>query len=543
MAQVKNRILISAAVVLYAANVFAQSADPARAHQRLSQEYAIANQPQAALDEIERALAIEPVNPEFLRARGTLATWLGDYARAQDSYRRLLESAPADVDAMVSLARVSAWAGQTDEAVDAYRRYLQTSPDQPAVWLELARTERWRGNFGGALDVLSGYRARFGESTDYSRELAAVLARAGQPARAEAVLEPLLRQDPDNFDLNLTQTIALAMQHRTRDAMDALDTVRRLQPNGAETQELERVVRTLLGSTIEPSAGFYSDSDSLQVSRFAPKAAISLAPGTTLDGGYEREALEARRGSGLEQKTGELDARHDHGWIGLTHRIGAVTLQGHVGRAAVNEAGHDLTTYAIGADISPADGFKLSLERSSAFLVVSPRTIGLGLSRLDHRLQVEWLPTVRTHVSLGALYQELSDGNRRWEVFFSPRRSVARTEWLNVDLGLSAYQFGATRDLDNGYYDPRRYESYSLVAYPYVKLGRYAGLGLTAAIGLQRDDASRTFRFGGNAAVEATFGIDTPWALKVSGSATRNQRLASGAFQGYGSSVALVRRF
>ena len=474
---------------------------------------------------------MEPANPEFLRARGTLATWIGDYARAQDSYRRLLKSAPGDVDAMVGLARVSAWAGQTDESVDAYRRYLQTSPDQPAVWLELARTERWRGNFGGALDVLSGYRSRFGESSDYSRELAAVLARAGQPARAEAVLEPLLRQDPDNFDLNLTRTIALANQRRTRDAFEALDAVRRLQPNGPETQELERVVRTLLGSTVEPGAGFYSDSDSLQVSRFAPKAAIPLAPGTMLDGGYEREALEARPGSGLEQNTGELDARHDHGWIGLAHRIGAVTLQGHVGRAAVNEAGHNLTTYAIGADLNPVDGFKVSLERSSAFLVVSPRTIGLGLSRLDHRVQLEWLPTVRTHLSLGGLYQELSDGNRRWDVFFSPRLSVARTEWLNVDLGVSAYQFGATQDRDNGYYDPRRYESYSLVAYPYVKLGRYAGLGLTVAIGLQRDDASRTFRFGGNAAIEATFGIDTPWAAEGKRQRDSNQRSTAARFR------------
>ena len=290
-------------------------------HERLSQGYALTNQPQAALEAIERALALEPDRPEFLRARGTLATWVGDYARAQDSYRRLLKSRPADVEVSLSLARVSAWAGKTDEAVEAYRRYLQASPDRASIWLELARTETWRGNYGAALEALSGYHARFGESTEYSRELAAVLARAGQPARAEEVLEPLLRQDFDNYDLNLTRTIALATQGRRREAFDALDAVRRLQPGRRDTQELERVLRTMLGSTAEPGGSFYSDSDSLQVQRFAPKATISLASGTALAVGYERELLRARNASGLEQTSGATNARHDHGWFGVTQRL------------------------------------------------------------------------------------------------------------------------------------------------------------------------------------------------------------------------------
>ena len=89
----------------------------------------------------------------------------------------------------------------------------------------------------------------------------------------------------------------------------------------------------------------------------------------------------------------------------------------------------------------------------------------------------------------------------------------------------------------------RRYQSYSVVASPYVKISGNTGLGLTAALGVQRDDMSPTFGFGGTVSAEATVGINAPWVLKVSTSTTLNQRLQSGAFQGFGASVALVRRF
>ena len=66
--------------------------------------------------------------------------------------------------------------------------------------------------------------------------LAAVLARAGQPAKALETLEPILRQQPDDYELNLTRTIALTNQRRTREASDALGTLRRLQPNTRDTR-------------------------------------------------------------------------------------------------------------------------------------------------------------------------------------------------------------------------------------------------------------------------------------------------------------------
>ncbi len=186
---------------------------------------------------------------------------------------------------------------------------------------------------------------------------------------------------------------------------------------------------------------------------------------------------------------------------------------------------------------------QFSFERSEGFFVVSPRTVGLGLTRIEHRGQVDWTPTLRYQVAFDASYQELSDGNRRWEMMLAPRRSVVRTAHLNLDLGLSAYRLQTARDLNNGYYDPRQYEQYAVTAYPYLKIRENIGLGLTAAMGPQREASSPAFHFGGSLGSEATFGIYEPWVLKIGSSVTMNHRLDSGAFRGFGAHMVLIRRF
>jgi tetratricopeptide (TPR) repeat protein len=547
-------LLFGAAIWLNAANGFAQSdasidalqravgaspSDPS-AYVRLSQAYASANHPEAALSAIEGALALAPDVPEYLRAKATLATWAGKYAAAQDAYRRLRRLSVDDPELSLGFARVSAWAGETDEAVDAYRRYLAVHPEAGAVWLELARTEAWRGNHAAALNVLDDYRDRFGPSREYTRERAGVLARGGRPTEALRLSTPLL-QEPDSYRDTVTRTIALAMRQQAREALESLDGIRRSHPDVPETHAAERVVRTLLASTAEPRASIYNDSDSLQVERLAPWVNIALTTGTQLRGGYEHETLEAGIGSGLEQVGGAPEARHEHVWIGAAQRLAAVTVRGRLGFASSAE--HDVTTYAVGLHVRPVDTFTISLDRSSGLLAISPRTLGLGLTQLNHQVRIEWQPTLRVNVELGGSYETFSDGNERWEIRLAPRRSVARRQRMNLDLGFSVYQLGTSLDLDNGYYDPRRYENYSLTALPYLKVSENIGVGAVLAVGAQRDDRSPSFRLGANAAAEATFGIYEPWVLKINGSVTTNQRLDSGAFKGYGGGVSLTRRF
>jgi cytochrome c-type biogenesis protein CcmH/NrfG len=510
-------------------------------YHRLSQAYSKLNQPLPALKAVEGALALQPKSAEYLRARAILATWLADYDRARQSYRELSALDPDDVDMALAYARVSAWSGDTDEAVAQYERYLHKHPQLAEGWIELARAESWRGNYAAALRALARYRAGFGETAEYSQTYAAVMTGAGRPGRAEAMTTPLLAQTPDDLQLNLTRTIALAMQQRAREAFSSLDTVRQLAPESRDTRDAERLVRTMLASTVEPAFTVYSDSDRLQIQRFAPHGTFALVTGTQFSAGYERSRLTARRGSGLDAIDGAADVDYQHSWVGVAQKLGRVTVgvQGGYAKPAADE----FVTYSVGATTRATDTLQFSLQRSSSPVVISPRTVSIGLTQIGHRAQVEWSPTLQSMVVFDGQVADFSDGNRRLELTLAPRRSFARTAGFNLDLGMSAYRLETRFDLADGYYDPKRYEHYGFTAFPYFKFSENVGLSLSSALGVQRDSRSPQFRFGGTMSGEATFGIYEPWVLKINGSASLNRRLESGAFRGLSGGVVLVRRF
>ena len=206
-------------------------------------------------------------------------------------------------------------------------------------------------------------------------------------------------------------------------------------------------------------------------------------------------------------------------------------------------ASQEFVTYNVGADTRFRDNLQVSLHRTSGVVVISPRTVGMGLSAIGHRVQVDWSPTLQSMVAFDGMYQELSDGNHRLEITFSPRRSFVRRSHVNLDLGLSVYRLETEQDLSNGYYDPQRYEHYAFTASPYFKVSENVGLSLSTGLGAQRDSLSPSFHFGGMVSGEATFGIYQPWVLKVNGSVSINRRLESGAFRGASGGISLVRRF
>jgi hypothetical protein len=328
---------------------------------------------------------------------------------------------------------------------------------------------------------------------------------------------------------------------RRRDAAASLQTVQRLQPDSQQTHSAERLYRAALAPAVDPAVTVYGDSSELSVQRFAPRASMAFASGTMLAAGTEHERLTAARGSGLEQVDGTTNARHDHIWVSASQQFARVSVRGRIGQART--AAREATPYGLEAALTPADGLTISLGRDAGFFVVSPRTIGLGMEQVSHRARMDWAAGVRWQIVGEAWHQTLSDGNRRWEFTVSPRHSLARTERVNLDLGVTVTQLRTDSDYDHGYYDPRQYEFYAFSAYPYFKVRENTGLGLSLALGAQRDDFSPRFRPGGHATTEATFGIYDPWALKVSAGGSFNQRLGSGAFRGYSAGVTLIRRF
>ena len=351
----------------------------------------------------------------------------------------------------------------------AYKRYPRPHPDAAAVWLELARTESWRGNYGAALECLEKY-GQWLAITRSTREKAAVLARAGRPAEALDTIAPLLLLLPDDYELNLTSALRSATaQRRTREASDALETLRGLQPDAAETRSAERVMRATLSPTADPGVSVYGDSSGLEVKR-ACAARVGLVPERCHAGGRvrarapQREPRQRPRAgrwsrertarSGVGQRRPAVREPHGSGAhrsvTDIRQRSDCVCDRSRPCSGGWAET-FLRTELGVLRRVAPDDWPRIASGQSSR------RIRGAGIS---------W------RIVADVWQQSLSDGNDRWEFTVAPRRGVARTERLNLDLGFTVTQLRTTTNYDNGYYDPSLYQYYAFTAYPYWKAAR-----------------------------------------------------------------------
>ena len=485
---------------------------------RLSQAYATAGYAEAALHAIDGALAlaarsgrVSPRTSDTGHVGWRLPGRAGHLSRVCRPPIRMISTLP------------SASPGRARGPATPTRRSSSTSAISPATvrtspcgWSS-RRPSRGEATAAAAIKAIDTYKARGGDTDRYLAETAAVLASAGRPGKADDLASRLLAQSPGNYELNFTHAMALAGQERAKDARASLDILRQL--GRIARRRAPRSVCSARSCRRRPNrrSTIYGDSDNLAVQRFAPRAVVALSSGTQFSAGYERSRLEAR----ARQRPGWY-RRRDAGAITTTcgpvphSDSGPIAINGQVGYATSGGARpHDIwhrdrratrgqhPIHAV-ADVGPAG--RLAEDASVSAWWPSPTARRSTGHRRSARMS-----------SSMASYQQLSDGNRRWEITFSPRRTVARAAGFNLDLGASVYRLETSHDFDHGYYDPRRYEYYAATMYPYFKVRENVGVGIMAGLGVQRDNTSPSFHFGGNVGGGSdvrhlsTLGIEAEW--------------------------------
>lgn len=509
---------------------------------RLAQSYPSEKEAPQAAAAIERAVELDPKNLEYLRTRADLASWRGDYDMALDSCRRILAIAPDDAGAHLAIARIYYWQSKLDASKAAYREYLAKQPEVAVAQMEYIVVLTELGDYARAIELLEDYRQRFGDNVAYRKQKARVLAWAERPTPSLALVGELEKTLPDDYEVGYTRTVALHYAHRPREALASLAEVTRLRPEGKDTADLTRFIRTPLRSNVSVDYGYFSGSDDVSIRHGGLRGEYVINPETRLFGGTDRQWISTVSGSGYEKPDGGTSIGYNRAWLGLQHRYSPkLSLDAQIGGGTAEGDGRFI--YEVGADIQPVDELAMRLSHRKDLFAVSPRAAKLGIERRASSLDAIWTPDLRWTLASHLAYDTLSDGNDRWEVELAPRRAFLRTQRLNLDLGVSGRWFGFDQDPGNGYYAPSHYERYAITAFTYWKISDDDGVSVTFSYGPYKDNTMSGFRSGGDVVAEGFFGLYRDWFLDVKAALSDYGGGATSGYRSHLFEISLTRRF
>jgi hypothetical protein len=231
------------------------------------------------------------------------------------------------------------------------------------------------------------------------------------------------------------------------------------------------------------------------------------------------------------------------GYLGTQARLDFATIGTARLGATVTGRGETEMTWQAGLDRRFSDELRLQVANIRNLQIISPRSISLGITRIDTAAQLTFTPDLLWTVAATVQEGELSDNNHFWRGFLAPRRAVVRTQHLNVDLGISGNWYGYSRNppLD-GYYSPSFYRNYVMSGYFYYKMSDEDGLSFIMSYGVNKDEFMKSYKFTQDYTAEATFGALSDWMVKIRGGYTNHGALGPN-FSAENVGLTLVRRF
>jgi tetratricopeptide (TPR) repeat protein len=170
----------------------------------------LAGQPEAALEEFDKALALNPSYVEAYLNRAITLNDLGRYEEAREAFRLAWDSdhsagRPFSRSVSARLANLHmelgdlyADLGSYEEAVEQYRKATSLRPDFLDIRTKLARSLMERGELKLALEELNDVLAENSEYVEARVSLGLVYYRAGEYDAASAEWRTCLQHAPDH---------------------------------------------------------------------------------------------------------------------------------------------------------------------------------------------------------------------------------------------------------------------------------------------------------------------------------------------------------
>ena len=182
----------------------------------------LAGQPEAALEEFDRALALNPAYVEAHLNRAIMLNELGRYEEAREAFRRAWDSDHSadrpyarSVSARLAnmhmeLGDLYADLGSYSDAVDQYKKAVRLRSDFLDIRNKLARALMERGGLDEARKELDSILDEHPDYTDARVNLGLVHYRAGRHDDAAAEWRSCLKRDPGHMKarafLNMPRT-------------------------------------------------------------------------------------------------------------------------------------------------------------------------------------------------------------------------------------------------------------------------------------------------------------------------------------------------
>jgi tetratricopeptide (TPR) repeat protein len=111
--------------------------------------------PEAALTQVERLLAKEPRNPNYLNLKAAILANLGDYADSIAAYEAVLDAHPRQPKIWMSYGHALKTAARPDDSVTAYRRAIHMAPTLGEAYWSLANLKTFRFTESDVLSMRS----------------------------------------------------------------------------------------------------------------------------------------------------------------------------------------------------------------------------------------------------------------------------------------------------------------------------------------------------------------------------------------------------
>ncbi|TLY50053.1 MAG: tetratricopeptide repeat protein [Gammaproteobacteria bacterium] len=488
-----------------------------------------ANRPREALAAIQRALALQPDNVDFLIDQASLANWNHDYVLGEQSLQRVKQLAPQREDVLAPLARNAAWHGDLDAAIVFMRRYLQKYPQDREATLDLARFNAWQGNYPGAAEILAGYREQFGDDDAERAFRARVYAWSGWRHHALDLNAPLLTAEPENYDRNYTAAIAERLSFVPRAALPYVAVVQRLKPNDKETDDLVRSTGQRVSSYVDVPLWYSWDSQHVAIRHLSAGLDWLLSDTTTLllDAGTNRYSVSGTSPFYTIEGGNHVDESRLRG--GVRYALNAdYAVEGWVGASHFGQGAGSTGIGSIAVLGRASDEFHWSADLERDRVGVSPLAASEGLSRNGGVVNVRWMPDLRWTLDAYARHDNYSDSNQRDEVAFALRRATVRNGWLSLDLGVAGQAFSFDHDLHDGYYAPSDYRRVALTGGAYFHVSDNVGLGVQAALGVQKDEHLSSWKRANDISADLSVGIFQNWKLHLGAGYTQRRQETGG---------------